>query len=396
VSGGPFLANLLRFPRLLRRAGIPVSLDQGRRFVAALELMDLGDRQQVFFTARATLVTRRQDLALFAALFARFFHPAAGAVEPPRGRETRPEKRDDAPWLLQALASRRGRPAGPAVLAVDRSGAYSPEEVLRRKDFATLSEDELQAVRRLLVERPWPVLERRVRRRVPHRRGDALDLRRALARAARRGGAVVDLPRRRRKVKARPLVLVADLSGSMERYTRVVLPFFFGLTRRLPRVESFAFATRLTRITPELLARNVDRALAEAARRVVDLGGGTRIGGCLQELRRRWGRRVLGRGAVLLVLSDGWDRGEPERLAHELDRLRRSCHRLIWLNPLAGRVGYEPRVAGMAAALPQVDDFLPAHDLNSLESLAAHLAALPQRRGERSGGAGLVVSARRS
>jgi uncharacterized protein len=168
-------------------------------------------------------------------------------------------------------------------------------------------------------------------------------------------------------------VLIADISGSMERYARLLLQFFYSVARRLDKVECFVFGTRLTRITQQMRLRNIDAAIDEAAREIVDWAGGTRIGESLQHFNRQWARRVLGRGAVVLLVSDGWDQGPTENLAREMRSLQRRCHRLLWLNPLLGAHEYQPRVAGMAAALPYIDDFLPIHNLQSLHALAERL-----------------------
>jgi uncharacterized protein with von Willebrand factor type A (vWA) domain len=198
--------------------------------------------------------------------------------------------------------------------------------------------------------------------------------------AARHGGVPARLHWQRRKLKQRPLVLIADISGSMEKYARLLLQFGYSVTRSLRRVECFVFGTRLTRITDELRLRNIDRAVDSAAREVVDWAGGTRIGASLHSFNRRWARRVLGRGAVVLLISDGWEQGEPGTLAHEMRFLQHRCHRLIWLNPLLGRATYRPLVSGMREALHYVDDFMPIHNLQSLSELAAHIEQLDGRR----------------
>jgi uncharacterized protein len=192
-------------------------------------------------------------------------------------------------------------------------------------------------------------------------------------------GDLVDLPRRTRRERPRLLVLLGDASGSMERYSRVLTHFVYGLAQSATRVEVFLFATRLTRITPHLIARRGSRALTRLAREVQDWGGGTRIGEALRAFNTHWARRVVRNGPIVLIVSDGWDRGDPALLNQELARVRRSCRRLIWLNPLLGSAQYEPLTRGMQAALRHVDDFLPAHDLVSLEQLADHLRALPAR-----------------
>jgi uncharacterized protein with von Willebrand factor type A (vWA) domain len=192
---------------------------------------------------------------------------------------------------------------------------------------------------------------------------------------------VLALAHRREKLRRRPLVVLADISGSMELYARILLQFLHGVTQRHARTETFVFGTRLTRITPQLQIRRVDAALDHAAREIVDFAGGTRIGECLHAFDRLHARRVLGRGAVVLIISDGWDTGDPGRLAAEMRRLARRAHRIVWLNPLLGRAGYAPEVRGMAAALAHVDDFLPIHDLRSLQELAQRLGRIPRRKG---------------
>jgi uncharacterized protein with von Willebrand factor type A (vWA) domain len=254
---------------------------------------------------------------------------------------------------------------------------------LQRKDFALMTPLELLAVRRLIEQRRWAFATRVTLRKVGRKSGPELDLRRVPSLAARAGGAVLTLPRRAPKIKQRPLVILADISGSMELYARVLLQFMHALRQRLASVETFVFATRLTRITGQLALNNLDHALEQVSASVVDFASGTRIAGSLHGFNTEWAGRVLSRGAVVLVMSDGWERGRPESVEKEMRILRERCHRLIWLNPRLGHAAYEPRVLGMAAALRYVDDFLSCHDLQSLEALAWHLEALPKRRGAR-------------
>uniref|UniRef100_UPI002ACD3356 vWA domain-containing protein n=1 Tax=Chloroflexus sp. TaxID=1904827 RepID=UPI002ACD3356 len=214
----------------------------------------------------------------------------------------------------------------------------------------------------------------------PARAGRLLDMRRTLRQSWRFGGEPVELAWRDIRTEPRPLVLICDISGSMERYSRILLQFAHAISAGLGDVETFVFGTRLTRITRQLRHKDIDDAIDAVSKHVVDWSGGTRIGEAIKEFNFRWGRRVLGRSPVVMVISDGWDRGEPELLSREMDRLQRSCHRLIWLNPLLGTPGYEPLTVGMQAALPFVDDFLPVHNLVSLEQLGAKLASLSAQR----------------
>jgi len=258
------------------------------------------------------------------------------------------------------------------------SSGYSPEELLRRKDFEDLTWAEAEQVKHLLAQAPWRMAERRTRRLRPSS-GGRIDLRRTIRHGIRSSGELVRLLHRQPRMRRRPLVLLCDVSGSMERYSRLLLIFAHAIARR-EDVETFVFSTRLTRITRLLRRRDIDRALSEVGRSVHDFSGGTRIGQAMAMFNRVWARRVLSHGAVVIVVSDGWDRGDPELLATELARLRRMSHRLIWLNPLLGSEGYEPVTRGMAAALPHTDDFLSAHNLEALDQLGGLLAGIDRRR----------------
>ncbi len=382
ATPSPIVDNLALFIRGLRRSGLAVSVGQTVDFMRALQWVDLGRRDQVFHAARATLVTRCEDLALFSHLFDLFWQvPGKVASARPRPAPLAPRHRPRSSrnLSLTSFSTRGGDSLEPELELSDRSGAYSDGEVLQHKDFGAMTEEELQRVRRLMAQTRWRVSRRRTRRMVPHPRGRRLDLRAVLRRASRSGGNAIALAWRNRKVKQRPVVLLADVSGSMELYSRLVLQLFYSLSHSLRSVESFVFGTRLTRVTPHLRLRNLDRALTAASREVLDWSGGTRIGESLRAFNKTWSRRILRRGAVVLVVSDGWERGNAELLEKEMRFLRDRCHRLVWLNPLLGSRRYEPLVAGMAAALPFVDDFLPVHNLRSLEDLASHLASLPER-----------------
>jgi uncharacterized protein with von Willebrand factor type A (vWA) domain len=380
ARGGAFLSNCLLFARMLRQAGLPVGLDQALAFARALEWIDLGSRDQVYHTARALLVSRHEHLRLFDAIFNRFWRRMAA---PERRRQTMPRaprhKTPDQPFTIVTYMAYKARLGDPEIDVADKSGTASDLEVLRRKEFSEMAPEELERIKRLIEQMRWHISLRETRRRRLDRRGDMLHMRGVLRDAARHGGVPLRLVRQRRVVKQRPLVIVADISGSMEKYARLLLQFLYSVAHSMRRVECFVFGTRLTRITGQLKVRNIDQAIVQAAREVVDWAGGTRIGASLQTFNRQWSRRVLGRGAVVLLISDGWEQGDPALLAAEVRRLRRRCHRLIWLNPLLGRATYQPRVGGMQAALAHVDDFLPIHNFASLEALAQRLGALGQR-----------------
>jgi hypothetical protein len=232
----------------------------------------------------------------------------------------------------------------------------------------------MAAVRRMMLKTQWQLEPRRTRRTVRTAQGELIDLRRTIRQNLRHGGELLRLAHKERKLKRRPVVLLCDISGSMERYSRVLLQFIYVVTSRLDRVESFVFSTRLTRITRQLRRRNIDDALREASAVVHDWAGGTRIGEAIKIFNYEWARRVLNQGAIVMIISDGWDRGDIALLEREMDRLHRSCHRLIWLNPLLGAADYQPLVRGIKAALPHIDNFLPVHNLASLEQLADLLA----------------------
>jgi uncharacterized protein with von Willebrand factor type A (vWA) domain len=255
---------------------------------------------------------------------------------------------------------------------------WSDVGVLADKDFGEFTAEEITGARVALERLEWSPGERRTRRWIPGG-GSRIDLRRALARSLRTGGDVIVLPRRVRRIRPRPIVLLCDVSGSMERYSRMLLHFAHALTRRQRRVEAFLFSTELTRITMQLRARRIAEAVSAVARAVPDWSGGTRIGAAIRQFHHQWTRRALRGGPVVLLISDGWDRGDPEVLRAQIARLQRSCHRLIWLNPLIGTVGYEPLTRGLQAALPYVDDFLPARTLSNLADLALHLNTLSAR-----------------
>ena len=359
--------NLLVFGRLLRAAGLEVHMGRMLDVLKALQYVDIGERDQVYHTLRTLLVHRREDLATFDRAFDAFWsrRDAMQRVRIDDRREDVPPTAVSSPIEMMGDAM-AGADAGSALRT------WSAAAVLASKDFAEFTPDEIAVARAALDRLTWNPGERRTRRWI-RGRGPRIDLRRALSNSVRTGGVIVKLPRRRRRVRRRPIVLLCDVSGSMERYSRMLLHFSHALGRRHVRVEVFVFSTTLTRITNELKTRGLDAAVAGAARAVPDWSGGTRIGDALKTLHQRWMRRVLHGGPVVLLISDGWDRGDPQLLRTQIARLQRSCHRLIWLNPLIGTTDYAPLTRGLQAALPFVDDFLPARTLTNLADLAVHL-----------------------
>lgn len=379
------LHNLLHFTRLLHAAGLDVHPGRTVEIATALEQVDFGHRADVYHTLRALLVHRQQDIAPFDAAFRLFWRAPAAERIPHDLRPMGERRRSGSPRIEATLEEAAAADSSPAVdETVERVAAmsYSGREVARTKDFAQLTEDELRHAEATIAAMRWTIDARRTRRWTPGRPG-AIDLRLAARRNLRFGGEPLVLPTRVRSRKRRPLVVLCDMSGSMERYARLLLQFVHGVSGELHRTEVFVFATRLTRVTREVSRHRRRAATADVPWAPSDWGGGTRIGEALRAFNVRWAGRVLAHGAVVLLISDGWDRGDPDLLRQEMARLRRRCHRLIWLNPLLGAPDYQPLTRGMQAALPLVDDFLPAHNLASLESLAKHLEQLPPRRGVR-------------
>jgi uncharacterized protein len=381
-DGRAFARNLMRFGRSLRAVGLPITVQQIADATRALEWIDVGDREQVHATMRALFVTRREDLALFRLVFDSFFrHPGGDALHRPQ--RVPPAPRHDpvsqGRFTIATYTAYRAKLAERELDVADRSGTYTQAEQLTGKRFSELTPEELDSVARLFREMRWRMARRTTRRRRADRSGSDLDLRRVLRQTSRLGALPARLPRRRRTQKQRPVVLLADISGSMEKFSRLILQFFHSAIRALDDVETFVFATRLSRITTQLSIRNIDRAIDEASRDVIDWAGGTRIGACLHTFNRDWSRRVLRRGAVVTIISDGCDTGEPDLLRREMRWLHHRCHRLIWLNPHLGHDAYRPIVTGMAAALDWIDDFLPADNADSLAAFARLLASLPSR-----------------
>jgi uncharacterized protein with von Willebrand factor type A (vWA) domain len=373
-----FLSNLLFFTETLRRAGIAISFNQTLDLTQALELVDFGQRAQVYHATRSMLINRKEDLALFDKIFDRFWQPpqaeAPGPQKAPLAPRHDPPKRQR--LNIATLMAERAQKDAPEVDLADKAGSFSASEILQSKEFSRLTPTELETIKRLIQSMRWRVSLRQTRRHIPNPQGSILNLRRVMRSIVKHGGVPLKLTWKSRKFKVRPVIILADISGSMERYSRLLLQFAYSISRGLGQVECFVFGTRLTRITPQLRSKNIDRALGEVAENVFDWSGGTRIGDSLAAFNREWGKRVLRRGAIVLIISDGWERGNVSTLRQEMRYLQHRCHRLIWLNPLLGQSDYQPIVEGMAAALPFIDDFLPIHNLQSLQALAEHLARL--------------------
>lgn len=374
-------ANLVAFGRLLRRAGLPVGPGDTRLFLEAIELVGFDRKRTVQAAGRASFVRRREDRDLYDRAFALFWRRYG-----PIG--------SDAPVLPRIRQDARQPPTFPARIPpaageVLPDGAPRPERIeaselerIRHADFASLTGDELLDAARMLA-RLEPRLPRKPSRRwvTAAHRGARPAQSRMLRAALGTGGTPLRWRWLEHPTRPRPIVLITDISGSMEPYSRLMLRFAHTLGQSGAPVEVFVFGTRLTRITRQLRTRDPDTALRRVGSTVVDWNGGTRIGESLRELNRRWVRRTIRSGAIVLIVSDGWERGDPELLGTEMATLRRACHRIYWLNPLAAQAGYQPEVQGLKAALPYVDEMLPSASIASLEHLAARLVRPFRRTG---------------
>jgi uncharacterized protein with von Willebrand factor type A (vWA) domain len=340
-------------------------------FAAAVAALDPSDGGDVYWAGRACLVSRHEDLAAFDRAFRRWSGQGGGIAMKVSG--TLPRLPTTAPHdPLGDVRRRRGDSVD-----ADRGKVASGAEVLRHKRFPDCTPDELAAIALLMARLRLRPPDRRVRRTAPAPNGRYPDLRRTLRRSLRSSGELLEQSWRSRRIRPRRLVLLLDVSGSMAGYSRALLQFAHGAARsRAVPTEVFCFGTRLTRVTVALRHRRPDQALARAAEAVVDWEGGTRIGESTRAFIRDWGRRGMARGAVVVICSDGLDRGEPAALAAEMAKLARLAHRIVWVNPLKGDPRYQPLARGMSAALPYVDVFVAGHDLASLEVLAEALPAM--------------------
>jgi uncharacterized protein with von Willebrand factor type A (vWA) domain len=416
VDGRRLLGAAVVFGRELRREGLQIDLGAAVDFARALTLVDVADRSQVKGAGEAIFVRRRDDRVVYERVFERFWRrggvrlpwemPPAPTVRREDGMPTDEEGEPTGEVGERAGDDLevRGAPVGAGELEeVDEEpdsavqmiapDAFSASEILRHRDFDRMTAAELRDAEKL-VDLLAPRLEkRRTRRYELHHHGRLLAPRAMFRRNLATGGQLTDWVWRRHVRRPRPLVVLCDISGSMERHSRLLLRFVQALSASSEvRTESFVFGTRLTRVTRLLRDRDRDRALGRVAQTVTDWAGGTRIGESFREFNLRWARRTLRSSAVVIVVSDGWDRGDPALVATETARLRRQCHRLVWLNPLAGTPGYQPLAAGMRAAYPYIDDFLPAGTVASLERLGEILAGVRTTDNRRSGEAAAGVT----
>jgi uncharacterized protein with von Willebrand factor type A (vWA) domain len=391
VTAAPDLAEVaVRFGALLSAAGVPIAPERCGRFTAALVLAAPATKIELYWVARVTLLSDHAHIAAFDAVFDRVFGARALVDDvtrnpdaPPPVVETRPGDPGPAQHGGTAASGYQERlTPGQATAPCDDvddddrpSGlaAVSAQERLRHTDFAALSEEELATVSALLARVALVAPPRPARRRERHRGGPHVDLRATLARAQRTGGDPVTLVERRRRTRSRRLVALCDISGSMEPYTRAYLQLLHAAVRGAD-AEAFVFATRLTRLTRELAVRTPAEALRRAGKAAPDWSGGTRIGRALKAFTDTYGRRGLARGAVLLIVSDGWERDDPELVGTQMERLARLAHRIVWVNPRRASPRYAPLVAGMAAALPYIDHFVSGHSVAALDEVRAAIS----------------------
>lgn len=380
---GRLADNVVHFVRLLRGAGLPVGPAQALGAFEALKAAGLGRREDFYWTLHATLVTRREHRPLFDQAFALFWQKR-GLLEKmmqlllPQSKVAMPPQAPPAGALRIAEAlgdARRAEAPERTEVEIDARLTVSERELLQGKDFEQMTAEEIALAARLVRALVLPENLVRTRRFRPSALGRRVDPRATLRRTLRAGGDIIELARRAPRYRHPPLVALIDISGSMTNYSRVALHFMHALARARPRVHTFLFGTRLSNVTRHLACRDPDEALADCSAAVEDWSGGTRIASCLAEFNKRWSRRVLGQGAVVLLVTDGLEREAGGNLARQTERLHKSCRRLVWLNPLLRYDAFEARAAGVRAMLPHVDEFRPVHNLESMESLVAALGA---------------------
>ncbi len=392
---GRLVENLMFFARTLRAAGLPIGPGRVIEALRAVEAIGVGRRDDFYWTLHSVFVNRQDQRPLFDQAFHVFWRnpkllermmamllPSLTTGQEGDKGEELSRRLAEALQAAQADGKERDSDA-PAEQEIEFDAAmtYSDRELLQRMDFEKMSTEELASAKRLVAGMQLPIMAVPTRRFLPDPHGRRIDMR-ATLRAALRSGGPPSLRRRKPRRRHPPLVIICDISGSMDRYSRIVLHFMHAVTNDRDRVFSFLFGTRLTNITRMLRHRDVDIAVDRVAEKVEDWSGGTRIGHCLAQFNAKWSRRVLGQGAVVLFISDGLDRDSGEGLTREMERLHKSCRRLIWLNPLLRYDAYEPKSLGAQAIMPHIDDFRPIHTLASLGDLTSVLARPGRRRME--------------
>jgi uncharacterized protein len=373
MAGDALVRHVVTFGRVLREAGLEVGPGRVADALRALDAVDLSRQEDVFFALRQTLVARQDELDLFDRAFTAWFLRAP--VLPPERRPTVEIARRIGETLTSQAGAGEPDDTGGDPLELGASG----HELLREKDFGEMTPGEFQLARRLIAAIADARPRRASRRRRRDLRGDRLDMRRLIRQSLRTGGDPVMRPVRSRKHVPRKLVVLCDVSGSMDSYARALLLFLHAAVGSGPGVEVFAFGTKLTRLTAELGTRDPAAALERCREATHDWGSGTRIGASLAAFNETYGKRALSRGAVVLIVSDGWEREGNELVTREMARLSRAAYAVVWVNPLKGDPRYQPLAGGMRAALPYIDRFISGHNVRSLETLAAVLAGIERR-----------------
>jgi uncharacterized protein len=378
-ANGRLAENIVYFARALRAAGIPVGPGAVLDALAAVEAAGVGTREDFYWTLHAVFVKRHEHSILFDQAFRIFFRrrgyvdqlmammlpQAPNTPRPPEAGATRVHEA-----LFSGLDDKLKKEQE---IELDTRMTVSDREVLQKKDFAQMSNAEIAAAKAAMKRLVLPLAEVRTRRLAPHPHGHLIDIRRTLRSSLKSGGDFIDLRFVGPKSKPPPIVALLDISGSMSQYSRIFLHFLHGLTETRKRVSTFLFGTRLTNVTRALRERDPDEALTACSANVPDWSGGTRIASSLHVFNKQWARRVLGQGAIVLLITDGLERDADDTLGFEIDRLHRSCRRLIWLNPLLRFEGFEARARGIRTMLPNVDEFRPIHNLESIGALVNSL-----------------------
>jgi uncharacterized protein with von Willebrand factor type A (vWA) domain len=383
---GRLAENILYFARALRAAGLPVGPGAVLDALEAVQVAAIGDRDDFYWTLHAVFVKRHEHTILFDQAFKLFFRKRGyieqliAAMLPEAARLPEKPPQAGAQRVQEALyAGLKEREQEKSEVEFDARLTVSDRELLQKKDFAQMTAAEIAAAKEAIARLALPLDLVRTRRLMQARHGKLIDIRRTLRASMKAGGAVIDLKYLGPRLKEPPIVALLDISGSMSQYTRLFLHFLHSITDAKKRVHTFLFGTRLTNVTRAIRERDPDEALAACSAHVADWAGGTRIAASLREFNRKWGRRVLGQGAVVLLITDGLERDADDTLAFEMDRLHRSCRRLVWLNPLLRFEGFEARAKGVRTMLPHVDELRPIHNLESMSELVRALSGAPAK-----------------
>jgi hypothetical protein len=386
-SGGRLYQNIMYFARCLRAAGMPIGPGAVLNALQAVQAVGIENRRDFYWTLHAVFVTKHDQEQIFDQAFHIFWRnpqllekmmslmlPGFAPQEPEKGEEMNRR-------LAEALQgdSEKNSKEGETEVELDSTMTYSAQEALREMDFEKMSNEEVNQAKKALERMALPLADLKTRRFAPNPRGSRVDLR-ATMRAQLRSGAMIALRRKTPRTRPPPLVILCDISGSMSRYSRIFLHFMHAVTNDRDRVYTFLFGTRLSNVTRYLRYKDIDLALDKVAQAVEDWSGGTRIGQCLADFNQNWSRRVLGQGAIVVLITDGLDRDAGAGISQEIERLHKSCRRLIWLNPLLRYEGFAPKSLGMRAILPHVDEFRSVHNLDSIAELVKALSKPGPRR----------------